>query len=216
MKKTNYKISILAFLIGVLLPFGASIYASEVTGTLCTGLNCPVEGVIIASPVASPVAGTYTSAQSVALSAPGASSIHYTTDGTIPVCPTGTVYSSLISVSSSQTIKAITCYPNNQSSSVALFVYTINIPTPTPVPAPVSGGGGGGGGYIPTPTPTPQILGASIKKGDSNKDGKIDVLDFNTLMVNWGSTSANNLADLNGDGKVDILDFNLLMVNWSL
>jgi len=34
--------------------------------------------------------------------------------------------------------------------------------------------------------------------------------------VNWGSTSVGNVADFNGDGKVDVFDFNLLMINWTL
>ncbi|KKT16588.1 MAG: hypothetical protein UV99_C0010G0018 [Parcubacteria group bacterium GW2011_GWC1_43_61] len=59
-------------------------------------------------------------------------------------------------------------------------------------------------------------MSATAQKVDANKDGKIDVLDFNSLMVNWGSTSANNVADFNGDGKVDVFDFNLLMINWTL
>jgi hypothetical protein len=80
-------------------------------------------------------------------------------------------------------------------------------------PAPSSsGGGGGGGGGMPLTTST---LSAAAQKVDANRDNKIDVLDFNTLMVNWGSTSSNNMADFNSDGKVDIFDFNLLMINWT-
>ena len=70
-----------------------------------------------------------------------------------------------------------------------------------------------GGGSITT---TATTLSAAAQKVDANKDNKIDVLDFNTLMVNWGSTSANNAADFNGDSKVDVFDFNLLMINWTL
>ena len=69
-----------------------------------------------------------------------------------------------------------------------------------------------GGGSITT---TATTLSAAAQKVDANKDNKIDVLDFNTLMVNWGKTTANNVADFNGDGKVDIFDFNLLMINWT-
>ena len=71
----------------------------------------------------------------------------------------------------------------------------------------------GGGGGIVTQTST---LSATAQKVDANKDNKIDVLDFNTLMVNWGNTSVGNVADFNGDGKVDVFDFNLLMINWTL
>ena len=51
------------------------------------------------------------------------------------------------------------------------------------------------------------------KKGDANSDNKVDIFDFNTLMINWGKTGS-NLNDFNSDNKVDIFDFNLLMVNW--
>jgi len=69
-----------------------------------------------------------------------------------------------------------------------------------------------GGGSITT---TATTLSAAAQKVDANKDNKIDVLDFNTLMVNWGKTTANNIADFNGDSKVDIFDFNMLMINWT-
>ena len=69
-----------------------------------------------------------------------------------------------------------------------------------------------GGGSITT---TATTLSAAAQKVDANKDNKIDVLDFNTLMVNWGSASVGNMADFNADGKVDIFDFNMLMINWT-
>ena len=71
------------------------------------------------------------------------------------------------------------------------------------VSTPPSGGGGGGGGATVT-----------YKTGDIDKNSKIDIFDFNTLMVNWGNSPANSAADLDKNGKVDIFDFNLLMVNW--
>lgn len=103
-------------------------------------------------------------------------------------------------------------FANGNSSQKNL---TIPVPTPTtPTPTPTPSNGGGGGASTPS-TPT-SPLSAAAQKVDANKDGKIDVLDFNTLMVNWGSTNANNVADFNGDGKVDVFDFNLLMINWTL
>lgn len=54
----------------------------------------------------------------------------------------------------------------------------------------------------------------NVKRTDIVRDGKIDILDFNALMVNWGKKSADNPADANQDGLVDIYDFNLLMVHW--
>ena len=77
------------------------------------------------------------------------------------------------------------------------------------------GGGGGGGSAVAITTTIPTTLSAVAQKVDANKDNKIDVLDFNTLMVNWGKTTANNIADFNGDSKVDIFDFNMLMINWT-
>ena len=126
--------------------------ASAATGSLCTGLNCPVEGMVIAAPTASPAAGTHTSAQSVTLTATGSNSIRYTTDGTTPTCSTGTAYSSAISISSSATVKAIACYANSNASDVASFAYTISIPATTGNSN--SGGGSGGGGWSVTPTTT--------------------------------------------------------------
>ncbi|OGZ03425.1 MAG: hypothetical protein A2390_03210 [Candidatus Liptonbacteria bacterium RIFOXYB1_FULL_36_10] len=78
------------------------------------------------------------------------------------------------------------------------------------------GGGGGGGSYTPVTTTTTSKLSIEAQKVDANKDDKIDVLDFNSLMVNWGGASAGNVADFNKDGKVDIFDFNTLMVNWAV
>jgi len=158
-------------------------FASEVTGSLCTGLNCPVEGTVISAPTASPVAGTYNSTQSVVLSSPGASWISYTTDGATSTCSNAST-TGAISVTSSKTIKAISCYANNASSTVASFVYTLTCSTvsnaasynafPTCGPATcnsgytvsgsscvvsvVSSGGGGGGGDVVAPPAISQIV----------------------------------------------------------
>ena len=70
----------------------------------------------------------------------------------------------------------------------------------------ISGGGGGGGGNTATSIYSPEL--------DLNHDNKIDVLDFNLLILNWGQTG-NNAADLNHDGIVDMLDFNFLMLHWT-
>lgn len=108
-------------------------------------------------PTASPIAGTYTSAQSVTLSASGSSNIRYTTDGSVPSCTSGNTFSAAISVDSSQTLQAISCYGSGDeffSSGVASFEYTINIPAPTP------SGGGGGGGSGESLYPVAPILGA--------------------------------------------------------
>ena len=128
-------------------------------------------------------------------------------------------------VNAGETVEFYIDGTNTKANEKAIFAsgnsdqlnLTIPVPTPAPTPTPVSnGGGGGGGGGTTTPSTSTLALSEAAKKVDANNDGKIDVLDFNTLMVHWGSTSVGNVADFNSDGKVDILDFNLLMVNWSL
>ena len=96
------------------------IHASEFTGSIGN------IGTVVIIPTASPVADTYSSAQSVALTALGASSIRYTVDGTTPTC-TSTVYSTNISVLRTQTIKALSCYAENNHSDVASFIYNLSI-----------------------------------------------------------------------------------------
>jgi hypothetical protein len=71
------------------------------------------------------------------------------------------------------------------------------------------GGGGGGGGIISN------LISLFAKKADANNDGKTDILDFVSLMANWGKTESGNVADFNNDGKVDILDFVRLMADWT-
>jgi len=76
-------------------------------------------------PTFSPVAGTYTGAQSVSMScATTGSAIHYTTNG---IDPTGssTTYSSAISVGTNQTVKAIATKTGWSDSEVASAAYTI-------------------------------------------------------------------------------------------
>jgi len=96
-----------------------------------------------ATPTFSPAPGTYTAAQSVALSdlTTGAA-IYYTTNGTTPTTAS-TLYSpsSLIAVSSTTTINAIAVATGYSNSGVATGTYTINLPaaaTPTFSPAPGS------------------------------------------------------------------------------
>ncbi len=195
------KINVLSFLI-IALFTAAPVYASEVTGTLSTGVETGLSGIVDAPPVANPLPGTYTSGQSVTLTATDSDSIHYTTDGTTnPTCTTGTTYASAINVSTSITIRAVVCF-GTVASPVGIFAYGINIAAPA---APSGGGGGGGGGGG---SPAPVV-------GDFNGDAHIDLTDFNSLVVAWGKTGSGLAADLNHDGVVDLLDLNLLFVHWT-
>lgn len=137
------------------------------------------------------------------------------------------------------------------ASATSTCVKTDWVPTTarTVVTPPSGGGGGGGGGgsvagsWVPTgSTTTNQVFSNNIQTGpqnqkngdyvndyraDINDSGRIDILDFNMLMIGWGNTvkldlnidkplrcPLANIADINCNGKIDLLDFNLLMVYW--
>jgi uncharacterized protein (TIGR02145 family) len=81
----------------------------------------------VATPTFSIEARTYTSTQSVAISTTTAgATIHYTTNGSIPKT-SSTVYSGSISVSTSQTLKAIAIKTTWDNSAVASAEYIINL-----------------------------------------------------------------------------------------
>ncbi len=56
-----------------------------------------------------------------------------------------------------------------------------------------------------TQSPSPISL-----KGDLNGDGKVNLLDYNIFLRNYGKTGSNK-ADFNGDKRVDVFDYNLLL-----
>ena len=91
------------------------------------------------------------------------------------------------------------------------FVTYTQTTTPASSSSSSSSGGGGGGGGAPAPTPTT----SASAKGDATGDGKVDVLDFNSLLIQWGKAGTSLTADLDKNGTVDIFDFNLLLINWS-
>lgn len=80
---------------------------------------------LAATPTFSVPAGSYSTAQSVTISdtTPGAV-LHYTTDGTTPTT-SSSVYSAPITVSSSETLKAIATATGYSASQVASAAYTI-------------------------------------------------------------------------------------------
>jgi N-acetylneuraminic acid mutarotase len=86
-----------------------------------------------AKPTFSVAAGTYTTIQSVTISDTTAgATIYYTTDGTTPTT-NSTVYGGPITVSSTETLKAIATATGCTTSAVATAAYTINLlPAATP------------------------------------------------------------------------------------
>jgi N-acetylneuraminic acid mutarotase len=95
---------------------------------------------VAATPSFSPVAGTYTSAQTVSISDNTAgATIYYTTDGSTPTT-SSTVYAGAITVPSSETLQAIAVASGYSNSAVASASYIINLPAvATPVFSVVSG-----------------------------------------------------------------------------
>ena len=89
-------------------------------------------GDIVETPSFSPIAGPYTSTQSVSISTgTDQADIYYTLDGSDPSC-SGTKYSTSISVSSSKTIRAIACKDGMSDSEIAFAIYTISSGGSTP------------------------------------------------------------------------------------
>jgi hypothetical protein len=92
-----------------------------------------------ATPAFKPAAGVYTSVQSVSITdTTTGAAIYYTTDGSVP-STSSTPYSVAITVSSTQTIRAIAIAPGYAQSAVASATYTITLETATPIIAPAAG-----------------------------------------------------------------------------
>jgi Bacterial Ig domain len=60
------------------------------------------------------------------------------------------------------------------------------------------------------------VVGATFGRGDYNKDGRIDLVDFSILTF-WykAPTGAPGNIDLNGDRILDLVDFSILAFNWT-
>lgn len=92
---------------------------------------------IVATPVFTPAAGTYTEAQTVSITcATEGATIHYTTDGTNPTT-NSTVYTTPITIDTTTTVKAFAVMDGYDDSAIATAEYVIE-DEPTP-PTPVEG-----------------------------------------------------------------------------
>ncbi len=84
----------------------------------------------VATPTFNPLAGTYSSTQTVTISdATSGATIHYTTDGTTPTA-SSTAYSAPITVSATETAKALAVESGYTNSAVASATYTLTAATP--------------------------------------------------------------------------------------
>jgi hypothetical protein len=60
-----------------------------------------------------------------------------------------------------------------------------------------------------SPSPVP-----SVKLGDIDGNGKVDIFDYNILLTNFGQSGTGIQGDINNSGKVDIFDYNILLTNF--
>ncbi len=108
----------------------ATLTATDSAGgigtTIVTGTGSALPNA--ATPTFTPVAGTYTSIQSVVIASttPGAT-FYYTTNGSTPTT-SSTLYNGPISVGVSETLNAIAVAPNFNTSAVGTAAYIINLP----------------------------------------------------------------------------------------
>ena len=108
----------------------AIAFETGLTNSTVTSGVYTINGVC-ATPTFNPVAGTYSSAQSVTITTTtGGATIRYTTNGTTPSSTVGTVYSSAVSITATCTLQAIAYETSYSNSSVASGKYTLNaVPT---------------------------------------------------------------------------------------
>ena len=108
---------------------------AELSGDTNSAVASAAYAITVPTPTFSPAAGSYTGTQSVTISdATSGATIYYTTNGTTPTS-SSTKYTAAISVSTSETIKAIAELSGDTNSAVASAAYTITVPTPTFSPA---------------------------------------------------------------------------------
>lgn len=178
-------------------------------------LDTGVTGILMSAPVASPPAGEYTNAQTITLSAPGSTEIRWmrNTQDLVLTCDSGNIYNSEepISMGGSGLIRAVGCYGSNTGPLASLDYVITSSSEPASSGGGSTAGGGGGGSYTP-PTAPP-----TTEQADFDDSGSVDILDFNILIINWGTTTGATKAtgDADGNGTVDIYDFNILITNWS-
>lgn len=57
----------------------------------------------------------------------------------------------------------------------------------------------------------------SCDRDPLNRDGIVDIVDLNMVLIAWGKTGAeitDPRTDPNADGNVDIIDLNYVLIDW--
>ena len=110
--------------------FSPTSASETVSGSNITGVNFTATQTQVATPTFSPVAGTYTSVQTVTVSSTDSGlagfAMYYTTDGTTPTTGS-TLYTTPISVGTSETIKVLAVATSYANSNVGSAAYVINL-----------------------------------------------------------------------------------------
>jgi hypothetical protein len=123
-----------------------TVLSTETLQAIAVVTGAPISGVAtaaytinllstVATPTFSPDGGTYTSAQPVTISdATSDATIYYTTDGTTPSM-SSTTYTGPITVSSTETLKAIAVATGENNSIIGFAAYNITPPVVVATPA---------------------------------------------------------------------------------
>ncbi|MBT9332595.1 chitobiase/beta-hexosaminidase C-terminal domain-containing protein [Paracidobacterium acidisoli] len=118
-----------------------AVAAGYTSSAVATGTFTITITPVAATPVFTPKGGTYTAAQSVTISDTTAgASLYYTTDGSTPTTAS-TLYSTPITVSTNETVKAIAVAGGYTASAVGSAVYTITVAGPAATPTFTPAGG---------------------------------------------------------------------------
>lgn len=180
---------------------GTLLYTSGVTPELPlrvdTSFNSPGSSVLnvvlvgdaasdaLEPPVLSPGTGTYTSAQTVTITAGTGTTIHYTVDGSVPTESSAT-YTSPISISQSTLVKAKAWKAGSQPSGVATATYDLKVPAPGLAP--------GGGTYG---TPQSVVISESLAGADIHyTTNGIDPTQGDTAIASGNSVSISSPTTL--------------------
>ena len=176
--------------------------SAQQVATLAAGAATPT---LTATPTCTPVAGVYSTSQTVTLScATSGAAIRYTTDGSTPSETAGTVYSTALSITSTTHLKAIAYLSGMFDSPMANGLYTIGTTSSTPGTIQWTNNG-----VWTAPTTKPATLDVSnLLCNGSPIYPNVDSEGDTSEMVYWGDTYSFTLTVPSGESVV--LD------NWSV